>query len=226
MEFESKLRQVRSFVLRTSRLTQAQAKALDELWPTMGWDADAPLNINTLFGRDAPLWIEIGIGNGDALLHAAKLNPSKNLIGIEVHTPGVGHCLLGAQREQIDNIRLAKTDAMDILRQCVPDNSVEQLNLYFPDPWHKKRHHKRRIVNDEFVSLVHQKLIAGGKLHMATDWQDYADWMQETLARHADKFTLSDHPIDQRPDWRPETRFERRGQRLGHSISDLIYCKP
>jgi tRNA (guanine-N7-)-methyltransferase len=212
-------RTVRSFVRRAGRMTRAQTRALEELWPHHGihWEP-APLDLDALFGRRAPRVLEIGFGTGTALVQQALDHPERDLLGIEVHEPGVGHCLLEIERLGLTNVRLACHDAIAVLRDRLPAGSLHGVQLFFPDPWPKKRHHKRRIVQPGFIGLVARVLEPGGFLHMATDWPPYAEHMQAVLA--AQQLLLPD------PDARPErarTRFEARGERLGHPIWDGIW---
>ena len=222
MTAEPPRRSIRSFVKRTGRLTPSQERALDELWPDFGIDyAEAPLDLDALFGRSAPCVVEIGFGNGDSLVELAAEHPENDFIGVEVHEPGVGHCLLGIEKAGIGNLRVVMHDAIDVLGQQIPEASLARVNLYFPDPWPKKRHHKRRIVTAAFLELVHSRLAPGGTLHIATDWENYAEHIDEVLAE-SHLFTLDERrahdgsePLD-----RPETKFEQRGLNLGHRIWD------
>lgn len=218
-------RQIKSFVKREGRLTPGQQKALDTLWPQFGIDADDQLlDMAALFGRDAPLVFEIGFGNGASLLEMAKQQPELNFIGVEVHRPGVGQLLKAIEEHQLTNLRVACTDAVTFLQNQIAAQSVMRVQLYFPDPWHKKRHHKRRIIQPAFVELLAQKIHPGGYLHMATDWQDYAEQMLQDLSASV-KFRNSSPSSDYipRPDYRPLTKFEQRGHRLGHDIWDLLF---
>ena len=215
---------IRSFIRRQGRITAAQAKALEDLWPAYGLAPDQRLDAPTIFGRVAPLVLEIGFGNGDSLATMAAENPACDYIGIEVHRPGVGHLLLKIEAQGVGNVRVYCADAIDILTHCVADASLDRLQLFFPDPWHKKRHNKRRIVNAEFLALVCRKLKPGGIFHAATDWEPYAEHMAETLATcPALQSLTADSPFSPRPDYRPLTKFESRGQRLGHGVWDLLY---
>ncbi len=221
-EHETRKRTIRSYVRRAGRITRSQQRALDELWSVYGVEFDArPLNFEALFGRAAPVVVEIGFGNGETLIEQAAANPNHDYLGIEVHEPGIGHCLLRAEAAGVRNLRIIAHDAVEVLRQQVPQASLSRLNLYFPDPWPKKRHHKRRIVQDAFVALVAERLVVGGTLNVATDWAGYAEHIDEVLSR-SDRFTLDerrehggDAPLD-----RPRTKFERRGLRKGHRIFD------
>ncbi len=216
---------VKSFVKREGRLTKAQQRALDEFWPTRGIDYQpTELDLTATFNRTAPVVLEIGFGMGKSLVTMAEEAPALNFIGIEVHRPGVGACLADAGERNIDNIRVMEHDAVEVLKNMVPDNSLHRLQLFFPDPWHKKRHHKRRIVQPEFVELVRKKLAIGGTFHMATDWQPYAEHMAQVM-NSADGYsnTATEGNYVARPDYRPITKFEVRGQKLGHGVWDLIY---
>jgi len=220
-------RSIRSFVIRNGRLTKAQAHAIDTLLPEFGIAFQSqPLQVDTVFKRGGPLCVEIGFGNGDALLDMASAQPETNFIGIEVHEPGVGHALMGIETRQLSNVRVIQHDAMEVLEQMIPDASLDRVLLYFPDPWRKKRHFKRRIVQKEFVELVADKLTRNGVLHCATDWEDYASWMVEKLdacSRFVNQANTGH--FSPRPAWRTKTRFEQRGERLGHQVFDLLYCR-
>lgn len=219
-------RPVRSFVKRLGRITDGQRRALQRLLPHFGLDPAAPLNTAAVFNRSAPVIVEIGFGDGASLAAMARARPEWNYVGIEVHEPGIGHLLLQIEQQGIDNIRIYCHDAVEVLRQCISDTSLAGVLLFFPDPWPKKRHYKRRIVTPEFATLVAQKLAPGAFWHLATDWTDYARQMVEVLdacptlinqpAAHDFTATLGD---------RPETKFERRGRRLGHQVYDLTYRK-
>lgn len=218
-------RTIRSFVRREGRLTDAQRRALDELWPRHGvTPGAAPLDFVQLFGRDAPVHLEIGFGNGEALAAMAAAHPQNNYLGIEVHRPGVGALLRRLEAEGLTNVRVVSVDAKDVLEQCIPDASLAAVYLFFPDPWPKKRHHKRRLLQPEFAQLVRRKLRPNGEFHLATDWEDYARHMLAVLSA-ADGFenAAAPGPFVSRPEMRPLTRFERRGQRLGHGVWDLLF---
>lgn len=215
-------RTVRSFVRRTGRMTPGQERALTELWPKFGIDySPQPLDTHTIFGRTAPLVLEIGFGNGESLVELATADRERDYIGIEVHEPGVGHCMMLAEAALLTNLQIIRHDAIDVLRKQVPDQSIERMNLYFPDPWPKKKHHKRRIVQPTFLALIAGKLQGGGALHIATDWEHYAEHIDEVLVRtglfHVDE--RREHAGDNALD-RPTTRFERRGLNKGHRIFD------
>ncbi len=219
---QERKRTVRSFVRRAGRLTPSQERALRELWPGFGIAfSQEVLGLDSLFGRKAPKVLEIGFGNGETLVEQAGANPDLDFIGIEVHEPGVGHCMLHAETAGISNLRIIRHDAIEVMRYQIPDGSLSRINLYFPDPWPKKRHHKRRILQLAFLELAAQKIEAGGTLHTATDWQNYAEQI-DALIGSQEHFRLSekrvhsgDDPLD-----RPTTKFEQRGRRLGHRIWD------
>ena len=223
-------RRIRSFVLRQGRFTPAQQRAFDQHWSRYGLDhcpADrdgAPRDFAAVFGRRAPLVLEIGFGNGEQLLHSAQAEPMHDFIGIEVHRPGVGRLMNGLAEADVGNVRLYNHDAVEVLQHEIGPAALAQVRIYFPDPWHKKRHHKRRLIQPEFLRLLATKVERGGRLHLATDWADYAEQMREALAttpswradpRHDDSAM--------RPPWRIETHFERRGLRLGHGVWDFVH---
>lgn len=220
-------RTVRSFVRRAGRKTASQERALHELWPVYGIDqGDGPIDFDDVFGRRAERVLEIGFGNGDTLVQAAAARPDLDFLGIEVHEPGIGHCLLMARESDVSNLRVLTGDALDLLRLRIPEGSLARINLYFPDPWPKKRHHKRRIVQAPFLELAASRLRPGGALHIATDWQNYAEHIDETLAA-SELFRLDEHcehagesPLD-----RFTTKFERRGLQRGHRIRDWRFLR-
>lgn len=220
------VRRIRSFVRREGRLTKGQEKAIEECWSTMGIDfAQQRLDWKQVFGNDNPVVLEIGFGMGASLVEMAKNAPEKNFIGIEVHSPGVGACLASAQEAGVTNLRVMCHDAVEVFEHMIPDNSLITLQLFFPDPWHKKRHHKRRIVQLGFAEMVRQKLIIGGGVfHMATDWENYAEHMIEVM-NEAPGFEniATDGDFIPRPDERPLTKFEARGHRLGHGVWDIKF---
>ena len=223
---EVKRRTIKSYVLRQGRLTRGQQQALDQLWPVYGIDFKAErLDFDTLFNRPAAIILEVGFGNGDSLVQQAASNPQNNYLGIEVHRPGVGRLLHLADNAGITNVHVINHDAVEVLQQQIPDQSLDCVQLFFPDPWHKKRHHKRRIVKAEFIRLIHQKLKPGGQFHLATDWQDYAEHMLAEMEQAKGFSNTSGKGNYAENTDRPLTKFEQRGQRLGHGIWDLIYRK-
>lgn len=220
-------RRIRSFVRRAGRLTPSQQKALDTEWPKYGVAyTSKPADFTELFGRDRNITLEIGFGNGDTLIDAAIEEPDRDFIGIEVHEPGIGHCLIRIRDEEVDNVRLINHDAIEVLANQVAPESLNRINLYFPDPWPKKRHHKRRIVQPSFLELTARALEAGGSLHIATDWREYAEHIDSTLADSPlfDCAERREHGGDE-PLQRPVTKFERRGVRRGHRIWDWRFQK-
>ncbi|QDX98441.1 tRNA (guanosine(46)-N7)-methyltransferase TrmB [Pectobacterium carotovorum subsp. carotovorum] len=219
------MRRIRSFVRRQGRLTNGQQLALDNYWPVMGVEYQTEqVDFNALFDRDAPVVLEIGFGMGASLVTMAAQRPEQNFLGIEVHLPGVGACLASAQEAGISNLRVMCHDAVDVLMNMIPDGSLSMVQLFFPDPWHKARHNKRRIVQVPFVQLVQSKLKVGGVFHMATDWEPYAQHMLEVMTSVTEYRNLSDNnEYVERPESRPLTKFEARGQRLGHGVWDLMF---
>ncbi|MCL1036850.1 tRNA (guanosine(46)-N7)-methyltransferase TrmB [Shewanella corallii] len=221
------LRKIRSFVLREGRLTKGQEQALEAYWPTMGLDyTPDSIDLNTVFGRDADTVLEIGFGMGASLVEMAAAAPELNFIGIEVHKPGVGACLSDAGKADVTNLRVYHHDAIEVLENSIADGSLARVQLFFPDPWHKKRHHKRRIVQGEFAQLIRRKLKVGGVFHMATDWENYAEHMLEVMsAAEGYRNQSGTNDYVPRPDHRPLTKFEARGHRLGHGVWDLMFEK-
>lgn len=220
-------RAIRSYVLRQGRLTPGQKLALEQHWGRYGIDyATQPLDLTTVFGRDAAVTLEIGFGDGDSLLQQALAQPERDYLGIEVHRPGVGRLLSRCHEAGLSNLRLFNHDAVEILKHQIADHSLACVQLFFPDPWHKKRHHKRRIVQPEFAALILRKLRPGGYFHMATDWQQYAEHMRavmEASAGFANAAGAGEYSLNQ--GLRPLTKFEQRGLRLGHGVYDLRYQK-
>jgi len=218
-------RPIRSYVLREGRLTAGQERAFAELWPRFGLEyTGTPLDLPTLFGNDRPVWLEIGFGNGDTLAELAARHPDRNYLGIEVHSPGVGHLLLQLEARGIANVRALRHDAVEVLQHALPPASLAGAYLFFPDPWHKRRHHKRRILQPAFVELVARAIRPGGLFHAATDWEDYAQHMLAVLtASPAFENTAGPGGFVPRPEDRPLTRFEQRGHRLGHGVWDLVF---
>ena len=220
-------RPIRSFVLRQGRFTPAQQRAFDALWPRFGLDyVGKQRDFHAVFPRNAPRVAEIGFGNGEALRYAARHDRDRDYIGIEVHAPGVGRLLNALAEDGSDHVRVYHHDAVEVLTREIADASLDEIRIYFPDPWHKKRHNKRRLLNPEFAALLARKLRDGGRLHMATDWQDYAGQMWDVLdATPGLRNRAGPRGHVPRPAWRPQTHFESRGQRLGHGVWDLLYDK-
>ncbi|MCR6662926.1 MAG: tRNA (guanosine(46)-N7)-methyltransferase TrmB [Luteimonas sp.] len=218
-------REIRSFVLRQGRFTEAQQRAFDELWPRYGLDyTGQPRDFDAAFGRKAPRVLEIGFGNGEALRFASARDPARDHIGIEVHAPGVGRLLNALAADGTCNVCLYHHDAVEVLEHEIADGTLDEVRIYFPDPWHKKRHHKRRLVQPAFADLLVRKLHGDGRLHLATDWQDYAEHMWDVLdTTKGLRSRAGARGHVPRPDWRPQTHFETRGQRLGHCVWDLLY---
>lgn len=218
---------IRSFVLRKGRLTRAQQRALVDFWPDYGIDyQDSPCDINNCFDREAPLVVEIGFGNGEALVEMAKAEPDINFIGIEVHKPGVGAVLAKINAAGLTNVRIIANDAVAILENMVADSGLSGLRLFFPDPWPKKRHHKRRLVQAAFLELLAMKLCRDSVIHMATDWQNYAVQMLELLNSNPNfRNAATDGGYIKRPASRPLTHFEQRGTRLGHDVWDILFTR-
>ncbi|WP_136248460.1 tRNA (guanosine(46)-N7)-methyltransferase TrmB [Halomonas borealis] len=220
-------RGIKSYVLRAGRMTGAQTRGLEEVWPRLGLTlADGRQDLAALFGRRAPVVLEIGFGMGASLIEQAETHPDTDFIGIEVHAPGVGKLLDEADKRGLTNLRVYREDALAVLEQCLPEGSLATLQLFFPDPWPKTKHHKRRIVQPAFVELVRRRLIPGGTLHMATDWEAYAEWMAEVMTEapgYANTADAAMAPYVPRPEFRPLTKFERRGEKLGHGVWDLIF---
>ncbi|WP_016855892.1 tRNA (guanosine(46)-N7)-methyltransferase TrmB [Halomonas smyrnensis] len=220
-------RGIKSYVLRAGRMTAAQTRGLEEVWPRLGLTLeDGRQDLETLFGRRAPVVLEIGFGMGGSLIEQAETHPDTDFIGIEVHAPGVGKLLDEADKRGLTNLRVYREDALLVLEQCLPEGSLDTLQLFFPDPWTKKKHHKRRIVQPAFVELVRTRLKIDGALHMATDWEAYAEWMAEVMAEapgYRNTATDDTAPYVPRPEFRPLTKFEQRGEKLGHGVWDLIF---
>ena len=218
---------VRSFVLRKGRITVAQKKALETLWPVFGVTLDehsAKLDSRVLFGDSRELVLEIGFGNGESFVEMAGRAPECGFLGIEVHPPGIGHALMRIAAEGLDNVRLIRADAVEVLAEHIRDASLSRVQVYFPDPWPKARHHKRRLIQKPFIDRLHRKLAFGGELHCVTDWREYAASIRDLLLSDprwrnlggTDGFAV-------RPEWRPQTKFERRGLSKGHQVWELRY---
>ena len=224
---EYRKKSIRSYVVRAGRMTEGQRNAFETSWPFYGLKLDdGQIDAEKIFGRVAPLVVEIGFGMGDSLLEMVSAEPDKDFIGIEVHPPGVGRLINSARLKELPNLRVYLADANDVLNECIPVGSVHRLQLYFPDPWHKKKHNKRRIVQPEFIQLIRQKLELQGIMHMATDWEHYAEQMLEVMEEAPGfKNCVGEQQYSERPEYRPLTKFEKRGERLGHGVWDLLYNK-
>ncbi|HNV07731.1 MAG: tRNA (guanosine(46)-N7)-methyltransferase TrmB [Dokdonella sp.] len=221
----SHTRRIRSFVLRQGRITPAQEQAFAAHWTRFGVESGTGLlELDTLFARAAPVVLEIGFGNGAQLLHAASQETQRNFIGIEVHRPGVGRLMNGLAEAGLENVRLFQHDAVEVLKQQIPEGSLDEVRIYFPDPWPKKRHHKRRLIQAEFIELLATRVRSGGLLHLATDWADYAEHMLATMdASPLWRNRAGNGAYSAPPAWRISTHFEKRGVRLGHGVWDLIH---
>jgi tRNA (guanine-N7-)-methyltransferase len=224
-EAAPKRKPIRSFVIRSGRMTAGQQKGWQEGWPLMGLElANAPADIRESFIKQQPLIVEIGFGMGASLVEMAQAALEYNFLGIEVHRPGVGALLAQAMELKLDNLKAFCADANEVLKQHVCDQSIRRLQLYFPDPWHKARHNKRRLVQPAFVQDIRAKLEIGGLFHMATDWQPYAEHMMEVMmAAEGFRNLAGDQQYAERPEYRPITKFEKRGERLGHGVWDLLF---
>lgn len=218
------MRAIKSYVLRTGRITTGQQQAIEQYWSKYGLSLGA--NLNTAFAKTAPVVVEIGFGDGQALLHSAINQPETHFIGIEVHTPGVGQLLKNAAAYKLENLRVYREDAIAVLKEDIGNASLQGVHIFFPDPWHKKRHHKRRLVNAEFIELLGAKLAVGGYVHFASDWQDYAESaLQLFSANRQFKNQNAEGGFIERPSSRAETKFERRGLKLGHGVWDLRFIR-
>ncbi|MFT7227894.1 MAG: tRNA (guanine-N7-)-methyltransferase [Methylophilaceae bacterium] len=227
---DPKQRKIRSFVLRQGRLTPAQERAFESTWPTFGLEYQkTPIDLNEIFGRtnaktDAKKVLEIGFGMGDATAKIAQTLPDHDLLAVEVHAPGVGALLKLIEEEDIDNIRIIQHDAVEVLNNMLADASLDGVHIFFPDPWHKKRHNKRRLIQSEFVKLLCSKLKVGAYLHVATDWGEYAEWVLDVLQAEPQLKNTAE-TYAEKPSYRPLTKFENRGIKLGHGVWDLVYLK-
>ncbi|MDT8429341.1 MAG: tRNA (guanosine(46)-N7)-methyltransferase TrmB [Pseudomonadales bacterium] len=223
---EKQLRTVRSFVIRGGRLTPSQQYALTHYWPRYGLAAsDHPFNQQTVFGRQARLVLEIGFGMGDSLVAMAAAQTETDFIGIEVHPPGVGKLLDEIHKLGLSNLRIYQHDATEILARCFADDTLDVIQIFFPDPWHKKRHHKRRLIQADFVALLSRRLKRGGILHLATDWENYAEQMLAILSANPTLCNAAGQGQYSDSSRRQTTKFEQRGRRLGHEVRDLIFVK-
>ena len=221
------MRRIRSFVLREGRMTPAQQRAFDDHWARFGIDySGTPQDYAVRFGRTAPLVLEIGFGNGEALAWASEHDLARDFLGVEVHGPGVGRLMNALAARDSSNVRLYKHDAVEVLENEIPSSTLAEARIWFPDPWHKKRHNKRRIIQPDFVALLASRMAPNGLLHLATDWQPYAEHMLEVMEAAPDwRNDLGPGQYAEKPAWRIETHFERRGLKLGHGVWDLLYRK-
>ena len=219
------LRKIQSFVRRSGRLSKAQSIGLNELWNDYGVDLnEKKLDFDKLFLSKNNVTLEVGFGNGDSLLEMAIDQPNQNFLGVEVYEAGVGRLINEANKNKLSNLKIIKDDAVEVLTNNILDNSISHFQLFFPDPWHKKKHHKRRIVQISFLDLLSKKLKKDGVVHIATDWENYAEHIMELLESHSHfKNCAGDHMYSLRPKNRPLTKFENRGQKLGHGVWDIIF---
>lgn len=220
-----KKRSIRSFVVRGGRMTEGQQKTYDANWAVYGLELEAGrIDYAQVFGRESEVVLEVGFGMGASLVEMARLAPEKDFIGIEVHPPGVAKLMMLAQEQEVKNLRVYCDDAIEVMDKCLPQKAASAFQLFFPDPWHKKKHNKRRIVQPLFAQQVASVLKTGGYFHMATDWEPYAEHMLEVMEQQSEYVNAAGvgqyHP---RPEWRPLTKFEQRGEKLGHGVWDLIY---
>jgi tRNA (guanine-N7-)-methyltransferase len=224
-ENRDRQRKIRSYVRREGRFTPAQRSAFESFWPDFGIDiTDEKLDFHSMFGRKSDVFLELGFGDGRVLKAMAARHPENDYIGIEVHRPGVGRLMRELHEEGIQNVRVSSEDGTGVLKDNIPLNSLSGISIFFPDPWHKKKHNKRRLIQQEFTSMAASRLIPGGVLHLATDWQDYAEQMLEVMAAEPLLENCStDSTYAERPDSRPLTKYEQRGLRLGHGVWDLVF---
>lgn len=226
------LRTIRSFVRREGRLTPSQARALEQLYLIYGVNLNKNLHTNltseSLFQNNKNLVLEIGFGMGESLIQMARENPELNYLGLEVHRPGVGHILLGIEKENLTNLKIISHDAVEILEKYIPPDSLAKIQIFFPDPWHKKKHHKRRLIQEDFIKKLVLKLKTSGQIHLATDWENYAEQMLKVLSENPDLLNIygEKHFAPNREmTGRPVTKFQKRGENLGHGVWDLIFQK-
>nr|VFK43735.1 MAG: tRNA (guanine-N(7)-)-methyltransferase [Candidatus Kentron sp. SD]VFK49064.1 MAG: tRNA (guanine-N(7)-)-methyltransferase [Candidatus Kentron sp. SD]VFK80836.1 MAG: tRNA (guanine-N(7)-)-methyltransferase [Candidatus Kentron sp. SD] len=219
-------RKIRSFARRPGRITRAQRHALATDWQRFGVECQHRLDLDAIFGRRAPRYLEIGFGMGDGLLEMATNHPQRDYLGVEVHEPGIGKLIHQLSHRNLTNARVIRGDAVHVLETCIAPHALDGILLYFPDPWPKKRHHKRRIVQPDFVSLVCECLVREGRFELSTDWEDYARYILEVLEAEPGLCNLAGAGrFSPRPNYRPLTKFERRGERLGHRIRDLVFMR-
>jgi tRNA (guanine-N7-)-methyltransferase len=224
--FDNIPRHIRSFVMRSGHITEAQRATRDRCLAVWGIPfRPEPLDFKAVFGKAGKQVFEIGFGMGETTAQIAQANPDWHILGSEVYKPGVGALLGRIEREQLSNIRIIEYDAVEVLSHMIPDSSLDAVHIYFPDPWPKKRHHKRRLIQPWFITLLCKKIKAGGILHMATDWPDYAAQMLDVCTASADLINTAGDGYAERPQWRPLTKFEARGLRLGNPVADLVFQK-
>lgn len=218
---------IRSFVLRQGKMTDSQKRDHSELLPKFGLELpEQPYDFASIFKESGPLVLEIGFGMGHAFIDMVARYPDHRFLGVEVHTPGVATALRAIEQQCLTNVRIFHDDAYLVLQQAISNAALDRVNIYFPDPWHKKRHHKRRLVQAPFLQMLAQKMRSGALLHLATDWAEYAEWMQEECAESGCFDLVQDESIiKQECQMRGSTKFERRGEGLGHTITDLLYLK-
>lgn len=218
-------RPIRSFVKREGKLTGGQQNAINRLWPSHGVDlSNELLDLESLFKRNAETVVEIGFGNGLSLASMAETYPETNFFGVEVHRPGVGSLLVQVGKRNLNNVRVSQDDAVQVFEQQIPDASLDRVQIFFPDPWHKKRHHKRRLIQPDFVEMLVKKLKSNGQIHAATDWENYAEHILEVLSANINLRNTAD-AYAEKPDYRPKTKYEERGLRLGHGVWDMVFEK-
>lgn len=224
IEEDKHQRRIKSYVVRGGRLTPAQQLAMETMWPKFGLNLEQGMqDWSVVFEREAELVLEIGFGMGDSLIKMAQKNPQQNFIAIDVHPPGIGTLLRDIRDTELSNIRVYQNDATIVLRDCIEDFSLDKIQIFFPDPWHKKRHHKRRLIQPGLVEELSQKIKSGGVVHLATDWENYAEQMMEVLSAAQGFENCFDDGQYATEHERPSTKFERRGERLGHGVWDLIF---
>ncbi|MBT8115691.1 MAG: tRNA (guanosine(46)-N7)-methyltransferase TrmB [Arenicella sp.] len=219
------MRPIRSYVRREGKITSGQQNAIDQLWPKYGVDAETQqLDLAQMFGREAFTVVEIGFGNGLSLVEMAQQQPEQNFLGIEVHKPGVGSLLVQVKKHGLENIRVSQSDAVEVFETQIADECLDRIQIFFPDPWHKKRHHKRRLIQPDFVSLMVKKLKPGGVLHVATDWENYAEHILQVLTKNVNLLNTATN-YAKKPEYRSKTKYESRGENLGHGVWDLLFVR-